>query len=119
MACSAAIAAINVILRDRLWENAAVKGRYIIEKVQELVEEFPQVYTRVTGKGLLIGQHFHTPEIGYKVAAELFKRQVLVSGTLTNAQSIRIEPPLIITQEEIDDGLDRLADAVGTVAKTI
>jgi putrescine aminotransferase len=42
---------------------------------------------------------------------------VLVAGTLTNAQTIRIEPPLIITQEEIDEGLNRLADAVGVVAK--
>ena len=94
LACAAAIAAINVTLRDRLWEGAATKGSYLIEKVTELAEEFPQVYKEVTGKGLLIGQHFQTPETGYKVAAELFKRGVLVAGTLTSAQTIRIEPPL-------------------------
>jgi putrescine aminotransferase len=116
LACSAAIAAIHVILRDRLWESAAAKGAYLKERVEELAEEFPQVYEKVTGKGLLIGQHFHTPQIGYKVAAELFKRGVLVSGTLTNAQTVRIEPPLIISQEEIDEGLNRLSDAVGAVA---
>ncbi|MBM3126728.1 MAG: aminotransferase class III-fold pyridoxal phosphate-dependent enzyme [Chloroflexi bacterium] len=119
LACSAAIAAIHVTLRDRLWEGAATKGGYLIEKVTELAEEFPQVYSKVTGKGLLIGQHFHTAEIGYKVAAELFKRNVLVAGTLTNAQSVRIEPPLIITQEEIDEGLNRLTDAVAAVAKVL
>ncbi len=119
LACAAAIAAINVTLRDRLWEGAATKGSYLIEKVTELAEEFPQVYQKVTGKGLLIGQHFNTPELGYKVAAELFKRGVLVAGTLTSAQTVRIEPPLIITQEEIDEGLNRLNDAVGVVAKTM
>ncbi len=119
LACAAAIAAINVTLRDRLWEGAAVKGSYLIEKVTELAEEFPQLYEKVTGKGLLIGQHFRTSELGYKVAAELFKRGVLVSGTLTSAQTIRIEPPLIIAQEEIDEGLNRLRDAVGVVAKTL
>jgi len=87
--------------------------------VTELAEEFPQLYKKVTGKGLLIGQHFQTPELGYKVAAELFKRGVLVAGTLTSAQTVRIEPPLIITQEEIDEGLNRLNDAVGVVAKTM
>jgi putrescine aminotransferase len=71
----------------------------------------------VTGKGLLIGQHFRTPELGYKVAAELFKRGVLVAGTLTSAQTIRIEPPLIIEQSEIDEGLNRLNDAVGVVSR--
>ncbi len=67
----------------------------------------------------MIGQHFHTPEIGYKVSAELFKRGVLVSGTLTSAQTVRIEPPLVITQAEIDEGLNRLNDAVGIVAKAL
>lgn len=119
LACSAAIAAINITLRDRLWETAASKGGYLIEKVTDLAEEFPQLYKGVTGRGLLIGQHFHSPELGYKVAAELFKRGVLVSGTLTSAQTVRIEPPLIITQEEIDEGLNRLNDAVGMVAKTL
>ena len=119
LACAAGIAAINVTLRDRLWEGAAAKGSYLMEKVCDLAEEFPQVYDRVTGKGLLIGQHFRTPDIGYKVAAELFKRGVLVAGTLTSAQTIRIEPPLIISQEEIDEGLNRLSDAVGEVAKTM
>ncbi|MCC6298281.1 MAG: aminotransferase class III-fold pyridoxal phosphate-dependent enzyme [Anaerolineales bacterium] len=119
LACAAAIAAINVTLRDQLWAGAATKGSYLIEKVTELAEEFPQLYKKVTGKGLLIGQHFQSPELGYKVAAELFKRGVLVAGTLTSAQTIRIEPPLIISQEEIDEGLNRLNDAVGVVAKTL
>jgi len=117
LACAAAIASINITLRDRLWEGAATKGGYLIEKISELAEEFPQVYQKITGKGLLIGQHFQTPELGYKVAAELFKRGVLVAGTLTSAQTIRIEPPLIISLEEIDEGLNRLNDAVGVVAR--
>jgi len=119
LACSAAIAGIYVILRDRLWEAAAEKGAYIIPKVKALAEKYPQVYRDVTGRGLLIGQHFHTPEIGYKVAAGLFKRGVLVAGTLTNAYTIRIEPPLVITYEEIDEGLNRLEETVAEVAKTL
>jgi putrescine aminotransferase len=119
LACSAAIAAINVVLRDRLWEKAAQKGAYALERVQDLAAEYPSVYRSVTGKGLLIGQHFHSPEIGYKVAAGLFKRGVLVSGTLTSAHTIRIEPPLVITQEELDLGLERLHESVDDVSKAL
>jgi putrescine aminotransferase len=119
LACSAAIAAINITLRDRLWEVACEKGNYMMSKLNELAAEYPQIYKKITGKGLLIGQHFHTPEIGYKVAAELFKRGVLVAGTLTNAQAIRIEPALTIEQEIIDEGLNRLHDAIDEVAKTL
>jgi putrescine aminotransferase len=116
LACSAAIAAINVTVRDRLWEAAKEKGEYIMPKLQALLEKYPQMYKGVTGKGLLIGQHFQSPEIGGQVAAAMFKRGVLVSGTLTSAQTIRIEPPLVITYEEIDEGLNRLSDAVAEVA---
>jgi putrescine aminotransferase len=108
-----------VTLRDRLWEQAAAKGEYLIPRLSKLAEQYPQIFTRITGKGLLIGMHFHSPEIGYKVAAGLFKRGVLVAGTLTSAQTIRIEPPLIISYEQLDAVLDRLEDTLIEVNKTL
>ena len=119
LACSAAIAAINVTLRERLWEQAAAKGEYLIPKLQAFAAQYPQIFAQITGRGLLIGMHFHTPEIGYKVAAGLFKRGVLVAGTLTSAQTIRIEPPLVITYEQIDRVLDRLADVLAEINKIV
>jgi putrescine aminotransferase len=55
--------------------------------------------------------------VGYRVAAGLFRRGVLVSGTLNNARAIRLEPPLIITRQQIDTVLDRLADTLAEVNK--
>ena len=72
LACAAAIASIQVTLRDKLWEQAAAKGDYLIPKLQELAAQYPEIYEKITGKGMLIGMHFHNPEIGYKVAAGLF-----------------------------------------------
>jgi putrescine aminotransferase len=70
------------------------------------------MYTNITGKGLIIGQHFVNDDIGYAVASGLFKRGVLISGTLNNSRVIRVEPPLIITREEIDTILNRLEDTL-------
>jgi putrescine aminotransferase len=63
--------------------------------------------------------HFKNPETGYKVAAELFKRGVLVAGTLTSAQTIRIEPPLVVTYPQMDALLDRLGDALKEINKSM
>ena len=115
LACAAAIAAIHVTLRERLWEQAAEKGAYLMPKLQKLVEQYPMIYEKITGKGLLIGMHFKSSEIGYKVASGLFKRGVLVAGTLTSAQTIRIEPPLIVSYEQIDNLLVRLGDVLREV----
>lgn len=119
LACSAAIAAINVTLRERLWEAAAAKGEYLIPKLKALATQYPQIYREITGRGLLIGMHFNNAEVGYKVAAGLFKRGVLVAGTLTSAQTVRIEPPLVITFEQIDAVLNRLSDTLGEVRKNL
>ena len=119
LACSAAIAAIRVTLRDRLWEQAAQKGEYLIRKLEELTGQYPQIYEKITGKGLLIGMHFKTPEVGYKVAAELFKRGVLVAGTLTSAKTIRVEPPLIISMEQLNTVLNRLEDSLVSVSRSV
>jgi len=77
-----------------------------------MAERYDSIYERITGKGLLIGQHFRTPELGYTVSAGLFRRGVLISGTLTSAQTVRIEPPLVIEYDEIDAILDRLEDTL-------
>jgi len=119
LACSAAIATIQVILRDRLWEQAADKGNYLIPKLNALVEKYPDIYDSITGRGLLIGMHFKDAAVGYKIAAGLFKRGVLVAGTLTSAHTVRIEPPLVITYEQLDQVLDRLEDTLKEVSRTL
>jgi putrescine aminotransferase len=91
----------------------------LIPKLEKLAVQYPQIYEKITGRGLLIGMHFRSQEIGYKVAAGLFRRRVLVAGTLTNAQTVRIEPPLVITIEQIDTLLNRLEDTLAEVAMNL
>jgi putrescine aminotransferase len=115
MACAAAIAAITVTLEEDLPRVAAEKGAYFKDCLEQLAGRYPDIYDRITGRGLLLGQHFLDSHTGYQVAAGLFKRGVLVSGTLTNAKSIRIEPPIYITYEQIDAVLERLEDTLREV----
>jgi putrescine aminotransferase len=115
LACAAAIAAINVTLEEDIAGQAAEKGSYFIASLRELAARYPDIYSDITGKGLLIGQHFVDDEIGYAVAAGLFKRGVLIAGALNNSRVIRIEPPLVITREEIDTVLNRLEETLKEV----
>jgi putrescine aminotransferase len=119
LACSAAIAAINITLRDCLWEQAAAKGAFFMPKLQALAAEYPQIFESITGKGLLIGMHFHDAHIGYKVAAGLFQRGVLVAGTLTSAHTIRLEPPLVISYDQLETVLNRLEDTLKEISRTL
>jgi putrescine aminotransferase len=94
LACAAGLAAIQVTLEEDLPGQAAAKGEFLLGELACLQAKYPRVLTEAHGKGLLIGMEFPVQEIGWQVAAGLFKRGVLVAGTYSRAQVIRIEPAL-------------------------
>lgn len=119
LACSAAIAAINVAIRDDYAWMAEVKGKYIIDRVEPLVKKYPEIYKEITGKWLLIAQHFQSSEIGYMVTSELFRNNVLAVWFPKNCAVSRIEPPIVITYNELDKSLDALEKSLETVSKLL
>jgi len=102
LACAAAIATINVLIEEKLPERAAEIGEYLLENLREAVKGHEDKVVEVRGKGLLIGIEFVNDLIGYETSKGLFDNGVLVAGTLVNAKTIRIEPPLTITKEQCD-----------------
>jgi putrescine aminotransferase len=117
IACAAGLAAIEVTLEEDLPGQAAEKGDFLLRELAGLQRKYPQVLADAHGKGLLIGMEFPVQEIGWQVAAGLFKRGVLVAGTYSKAQVIRIEPALGIPQPLLQEMLSRLEDTFKEVAR--
>jgi putrescine aminotransferase len=117
LACAAGLAAIQVTLEEDLPGQAAAKGDFLLRELAGLQRKYPQVLADAHGKGLLIGMEFPVQEIGWQVAAGLFKRGVLVAGTYSKAQVIRIEPALGIPLELLKEMLNRLEDTFKEVAR--
>ena len=115
LACSAALAAITVLLEEDLAGQAKTKGEYMLSQLRQLQERYAGVLSDVRGLGLLIGMEFPTDGVGYKVASGLFSRGVLTAGTLTNSKTIRIEPALNVPKEILDEVLNRLEDVFKTI----
>lgn len=108
LSCSAAIAAIKYTVEWDIPKMAAEKGDYIMKRLHVYKEKYPSVLEDIRGRGLLIGMEFPSDEIGFKLAKDLFDQRVLVGGTLNNARVIRIEPPAVISYEQIDTVLSCL-----------
>jgi putrescine aminotransferase len=119
LACAAGLAAIQITLEEDLPGQAAVKGEFLLRELGCLQQKYPQVLKEAHGKGLLIGMEFPVQEIGWQVASGLFKRGVLVAGTYSKAQVIRIEPALGISMDLLQEMLNRLEDTFQEVARTI
>ena len=115
LACAAGIAAINVTLEEDLPGQAERKGKYLLAQLIRLKMRYDRLLQRVGGKGLLLGMEFVNTEIGYKVVAGLFRRGILVAGTLTNSKVVRIEPALNIPDKLIQEVLGALEETLKEV----
>ena len=119
LACAAGLAAIEVTLEEDLPGQAATKGEFLLRELGCLQQKYPQVLKEAHGKGLLIGMEFPVQEIGWQVASGLFRRGVLVAGTYSKAQVIRIEPALGISMDLLQEMLNRLEDTFREVSRTL
>lgn len=119
LACAAGIAAINVMLEEDLPRQAEEKGAFLVKRLRALHALYPDIIRAINGKGLLLGIEFHDKTVGYQLAAGLFKRGVLVAGTLLGARTVRVEPALNISYDLLEKMLDRLADTLSEIDKKL
>ncbi|MGB9823787.1 MAG: ornithine--oxo-acid transaminase [Candidatus Hydrothermia bacterium] len=104
LAAAVGMAALEVIIEEKLPERAEELGNYFMKRLREI--ESPYV-KEVRGRGLLIGVEIKK-EYG---SARPFCEKLMKLGILakeTHDQVIRFAPPLVITKEEIDWALERI-----------
>ena len=105
LACAVARTALRVLVEEGMIENAAQMGAYFLEALQSLGA--PKV-KELRGKGLMIGIEL-LPEAG---GARRYSERLMREGILckeTHENILRITPPLVITREDIDWAMERIA----------
>ncbi|MGG4040245.1 putrescine aminotransferase [Bacillus smithii] len=103
LACAAAIATIDILLEEKLPKRAAEVGKYFLQGLKDAAKGHEDKVLEIRGIGLMIGIEFHKDEVGYEVSKAMFDKGILVAGTLVNSKTIRIEPPLTISYEEVNE----------------
>jgi len=121
VACAAGLAVIDVIRQERLLENATKLGAHLLTRLKEMQKKYP-IIGDVRGKGLMVAAEIvkdpDTKEFGAELSQEImmkcFKRglAIITSGKST----MRFVPPLVITRELLDAGLDVFEGVVKEVA---
>jgi putrescine aminotransferase len=112
LACAAALAALTVMQEANLPAHAAKVGDYLLKRLHELAQKYPQYFKEVRGIGLFIGMEFHTDGIGNALYDLFFEKGVLVASILANPKIIRLEPPLIIDEKVVDEVIGRFDEAL-------
>lgn len=103
LACNTALATINYIIGEKLWEKAEKRGNYFRQELNKLVNKYPWVKT-VKGKGLMIGLELDI-EGGFIV------QKAIEEGVLINCTAgiiLRFLPPLILEEKDIQKTVEVL-----------
>lgn len=104
LATSVGNAVLGELLSPGFLENVEVRGKSLKNKLEDLASKFPMI-EEVRGKGLMLG--IKVKMNNQKFAEELSHRGLLTVG-VTSDNVLRILPPLIITEKEIDEGIEIL-----------
>ncbi|TCD15062.1 aspartate aminotransferase family protein [Oricola cellulosilytica] len=124
-ACVTSIETLNVLYEEKLIDNAAETGAYLISELKRLQAKYPAIIKEVRGQGFMVGLEFEDfsqtlPAVvrpmvsilddklkgslsGFVGALLLRDYNVLVAFTEYNRNVIRLEPPLICGREHVDE----------------
>lgn len=111
LACAAGLATIRVIQEEGLVERSAQMGERMMQGLRE-IQARHDLLSDVRGQGLMIGVEFAMDEVGELAIAQMVKRGMIAAYTLNNPRVIRLEPPLIVEESQIERALTILDEAV-------
>ncbi len=120
--CKAALAVLDIMEQEKLDKNAERVGGYLIRRFEELAEKH-EIIGDVRGKGMMIGIEFvknrktkePATDLRNAVLTESFKRGLILLGA--GQCALRLAPPLVLTQEQADVGLEIFEEALKKVEK--
>jgi len=119
LACAAALAALDVLVDEDLAANARARGAELLAGARAIAARYPDVVAEVRGVGLLAGVELRNEGYAGTIVPELLKRGVTSAWTLNRQRVIRLEPPLIVTAEQIATALAALDAAVATALERL
>ncbi|AIF70288.1 4-aminobutyrate aminotransferase [Palaeococcus pacificus DY20341] len=114
---AAAYATLKIIEEEKLLENAQKVGSFIMKRLKEMQEEY-EVIGDVRGKGLMIGVEIvkenkkPDPELTGKICWRAFELGLILPSYGMFGNVVRITPPLVITQEIAEKGLEIMEQAL-------
>jgi acetylornithine/N-succinyldiaminopimelate aminotransferase len=107
LAMSAANAVLDVMLEPGFLERVRRTGLFFKQRLAEIKDRYPSIISEVRGEGLLVGVRAVVPA-GELVDALRAEKMIAVAA---GDNVVRLLPPLIISESEIAEGVDRLGRA--------
>jgi putrescine aminotransferase len=108
-----------VIESEKLVESSLRQGEKLMAALRTTQQKYPHCVKEIRGRGLMIGVEFTHEDIAGLAIAGLAQRQVLVAYSLNNARVTRFEPPLNISDAELEWAARAFEEAVAQTAELV
>ncbi|MBE0702961.1 MAG: aminotransferase class III-fold pyridoxal phosphate-dependent enzyme, partial [Afipia sp.] len=115
LAIAAATAVLDVMLAPGFFDHVKRASLILKQKLASVIDRYPNVLREVRGEGLLIGLQAAVPSPDLIVA--LREEKLLTVGAGENV--VRLLPPLIVTEAEIEEAVGRVEKACARLAKDL
>jgi 4-aminobutyrate aminotransferase-like enzyme len=112
VACAAGLAVLDVLEQERLLQNAATVGAYLMDRLREMN------FVDVRGRGLFLGIEFERGEQASAVVNAMRDRGVLAGTDGPRHEVIKIRPPLIFSECDADLFIEVLRESVDATLRT-
>jgi ornithine--oxo-acid transaminase len=113
LACAVAQEAMDLLVEEKLADHSAKMGAYMLERLKKIKSP---LIKEVRGMGLWAGVEFYKNHLTARSVCERMSEKGVLTKD-THATVIRIAPPLNVTQEELDFGLDVFEEALKEMEK--
>ena len=101
LACAAGLAAVRVVQDEDLVSRSRDRGALMLGLLKEMQSNHRDLVADVRGKGLMIGVEFAMDDVAELTVSRMLPRGMCAAFTLNNPRVIRLEPPLIISEDEV------------------
>jgi putrescine aminotransferase len=118
LACRAGLATIRYIQEGSLLADCAEKGKMLLRSLRDYVGEYPDILRSADGLGLLIGIETQNGKIALELAKEMIRQGIIMVPAFGNSSVLMVEPPLVISFQQIRTVVDSFAAACAKVSNT-
>ena len=115
--CAASVATIQVIEEEDLLQNAQDRGAELVTGMKELQAKHPDLVKEARGRGLLTAIEMQREEDTPDFVAKVNELGAVVCWTVNSGTTVRVSPPLVITQDQVGQALDIFGRALKSLAK--
>ncbi len=100
---------------DEFTRSIMKKSEYVQQRLNQIAEKYADLKLKIRGRGLIWGIDFGINKMGSKISGEAFKRNMIIETSGSEDNVLKLMPPLIIDQTELESGLRIIEESVDCI----